>query len=58
MTIMKKDKKNRWEIITKKGREVKVEKISDAKIGGKEGERLGTAYKLKNGKVIYVPDKE
>ena len=57
ITIMKKDKQGSWEIITKKGKEIKIEKISDQKVGGKEGMRLGTAYKLKNGKVIYVPDK-
>ena len=37
ITIMKKDKQGSWEIITKKGKEIKIEKISDQKIGGKEG---------------------
>lgn len=36
---------------------VKMEryKVSDKKLRG-EGERLGTAYRLQSGEVIYVPD--
>lgn len=36
---------------------VKIEryKVSDKKLRG-EGERLGTAYRLQSGEVIYVPD--
>lgn len=56
ITVMKKNNEGAWEIITKQGKEIKVEKISEKKIGGREGEKLGTAYRLKNGKVIYVPD--
>jgi len=56
ITVMKKNKDGQWEIITKQGKEIKVEKISEKKIGGSEGKKLGTAYKLKNGKVIYVHD--
>ncbi len=55
ITVMKKTE-NAWKIITKKGREVKVKKITDTKIGGREGLRLGTAYKLKDGRVIYIPE--
>lgn len=55
ITIMKKVK-DQWQIITKKGKEVKVKKVTDRKVGGDEGVRLGTAYQLKDGKVIYVPD--
>lgn len=29
--------------------------MSDQKLSG-EGERLGTAYRLKSGKVVYVPE--
>ncbi len=43
------------EIVTKKGKEIKVQKVTDKRLSG-EGERLGTAYKLKDGKVIYVPE--
>ena len=44
------------EIITKKGKEIKVEKVTDRKIGGEEGTKLGIAYQLKNGRMIYVPE--
>jgi hypothetical protein len=33
-----------------------VEKVIDRKIGGEEGIKLGTAYQLKDGRMIYVPD--
>lgn len=56
ITIMKKNEKGQLEIITKKGKEVKIEKITDKKIGGREGVKLGTAYQLKNGRMIYVPE--
>ncbi|ODS83636.1 MAG: hypothetical protein ABS46_05900 [Cytophagaceae bacterium SCN 52-12] len=43
------------EIIEKKGKEIKVKKITKDQSSGK-GERLGTAYKLEDGQVIYVPE--
>lgn len=57
VTIMKKSKEQ-WQIITKKGKEIKVKKVTDRKIGGNEGRRLGTAYQLKSGDVIYVPEED
>ncbi|HIE26301.1 TPA: DUF2149 domain-containing protein [Candidatus Poribacteria bacterium] len=56
ITIMKKNEQGELEIITKKGKEIKIEKVTDKKIGGEEGMRLGTAYQLKDGRMIYVPD--
>jgi hypothetical protein len=55
ITIMKKVK-DEWRIITKKGKEVKVKRVTDRKVGGDEGLKLGTAYQLKDGRVIYIPD--
>jgi len=55
MTIMKKGADGKVEIVTKKGKEIKVQKVTDKRLSG-EGQRLGTAYKLKDGKVIYVPE--
>ncbi len=55
MTLTKKSSDGKIEIITKKGKEIKVQKVTDKRLSG-EGERLGTAYKLKDGKVIYVPE--
>ncbi|WP_028581807.1 DUF2149 domain-containing protein [Desulfogranum japonicum] len=57
ITIMKKVK-DQWQIITKKGKEVKVKKVTDKTVGGDEGLKLGTAYKLKDGRVIYIPNEE
>jgi hypothetical protein len=43
------------ELITREGTEIKIQKVTDKKLGG-EGERLGAAYRLKDGRVVYVPD--
>ncbi len=55
VTITKKTPEGQIEIITKKGREIKVRKVTDRNLSG-EGTRLGTAYELKDGRVIYVPE--
>ena len=55
ITIMKKVE-DQWRIITKKGKEIKVKKVTNRKVGGDEGMKLGTAYQLKDGRVIYIPD--
>ena len=55
ITVMKKVD-DQWRIITKKGKDVKVKKVIDRKVGGDEGVKLGTAYQLKDGRVIYIPD--
>ncbi len=55
ITISKKSADGKIEIITKKGKEIKAFKVTDS-IGKGEGEKLGTAYKLKNGKMVYIPD--
>jgi len=54
VTMMKKNANGEMEIITKKGKEIKVSKVTDQKLSGR-GERLGTAYKLPDGRVVYVP---
>jgi hypothetical protein len=55
VTITKRSATGEIEMITRKGTELKVQKVSDKKMSG-EGERLGVAYRLKNGQTIYVPD--
>lgn len=55
LTITKKTADGKIEIITKKGKEIKAKKVTDKRLSG-EGVRLGTAYQLKGGKVIYVPE--
>ena len=55
ITVMKKVG-DQWRVITKKGKEIRVERITNRKVGGSQGQRLGTAYRLKNGRVIYIPE--
>jgi len=55
MTITKKGADGRVEIITKKGKDIKARRVTDKRLSG-EGKRLGTAYLLKDGRMIYVPD--
>ncbi len=55
VTITKKTVDGKIEIITKKGREIKAKRVTDKRLTG-EGTRLGTAYQLKDGRVIYVPE--
>lgn len=57
ITIMKKVK-DQWKIITKKGKDIKVTKVTNTKVGGDEGFKLGTAYQLKNGKIVYIPEEK
>lgn len=44
-------------IIKEEGQPLEVLNMTD-NIGGGTGEALGTAYKLADGRVIYVPEKE
>lgn len=55
VTIVKNPGQKDMQIIKKKG--LKIEKYSSTtkRLGG-EGEKLGTAYRLKTGEVVYVPE--
>lgn len=56
-TIVKNPGKENMEIITKKGEEITRYKSNDAaNREGKKGKRVGTAYELENGEIIYVPE--
>jgi len=57
MTIVKNPNQAEMEIITKKGKEIKVEKLTKEVAEG-EGMRLGIAYRLMDGRVIYIPEGE
>ncbi len=57
VTVVSKTSDGKMRIITKRGKRVEVQKVSDSRISGEEGIRLGTAYQLKNGKTIYIPEK-
>ena len=55
VTIVKQTDSGEMEVITKKGPEITVQKVTDRSMSG-EGVRLGTAYRLSNGQVVYVPE--
>ncbi|WP_340820681.1 DUF2149 domain-containing protein [Methanolobus sp. WCC4] len=44
-------------IIKEQGKPIEVLNMTD-QIGGGSGEALGTAYKLADGRVVYVPEEE
>ncbi|MCD6203490.1 MAG: DUF2149 domain-containing protein, partial [Methanophagales archaeon] len=43
------------QVIIKKGQEIKVMNMTEQVAGG-QGRKLGTAYRLTTGEVIYVPE--
>jgi len=57
-TIVKNPGKDNMEIITKEGKEINTYKASGQTTdgSGQKGKRLGTAYQLDNGQIIYVPE--
>ena len=55
VTIVKQDDGGQLQIITKEGQKVTIQKSTDRSMSGK-GVRLGTAYRLAGGQVIYVPE--
>ena len=57
VTLVKTAADGSTEIISKQGAEIKVQKVSDKTLSG-QGTRLGTAYRLANGQVVYVPEGE
>lgn len=56
ITITKRNADGSIQIVTKKGKEVKIEKLTPSEQEGR-GVRLGTAYQLDDGKIVYVPEK-
>lgn len=55
VTIVKQNDKGETEIITKRGAQITVQKVTDKNMSG-QGTRLGVAYRLANGQVVYVPE--
>ena len=56
VAIVKNPGKSNMEIIMKKGVKIDRYRMTEDQIGG-SGQRLGTAYRLPNGEVVYVPEK-
>jgi len=55
MTIVKKNENGEMVIIEKKGRKIQAMRMTREEAAGK-GVRLGTAYQLEDGSMIYVPE--
>ncbi len=55
VTMVKTNAQGEREIIVKKGTQITAYKVSGKTAQG-NGERLGTAYRLSNGQIIYVPE--
>lgn len=56
-TMVKNPGKQNMEIITKKGKEILRYKSNSNTSGeGKKGKRVGIAYELENGEIIYIPE--
>ncbi|WP_218598801.1 DUF2149 domain-containing protein [Pollutimonas bauzanensis] len=55
-TMVKNPGKSDMEIITREGGKVSRYVAGDAKAGSRQGQRVGTAYRLQSGEIIYVPD--
>jgi len=55
VTMVKTNAAGESEIIIKKGTEIEAYQVTGEQMSG-DGERLGTAYRLANGQIIYVPD--
>ncbi|WP_165232900.1 DUF2149 domain-containing protein [Aquisphaera insulae] len=56
MTLVKNPGQADMEIIVKKGREITRYKGAEGKGEGR-GKRVGAAYQLEDGRIIYVPEK-
>ena len=55
VTIVKNPGKKNMEIIIKKGKKIMRYKASQKKGSGK-GRRIGVAYELEDGEIIYIPE--
>lgn len=56
-TVVKNPGKEDMEIITKEGNKINKYTPSQEKSTGKKGKKVGIAYELENGEIIYVPEK-
>lgn len=56
-TMVKNPGQENMEIITKKGEKIESYKASgESNISGKKGKRVGVAYQMENGEIIYIPE--
>lgn len=57
VTMITTDENGMQEIMVKEGETITAYKVTGEE-GSGDGERLGSAYRLANGQIIYVPDGE
>ncbi|MCL3781961.1 DUF2149 domain-containing protein [Prolixibacteraceae bacterium JC049] len=56
-TMVKNPGKENMQIITKKGQKIDTYKASEnQQTSGNKGKRVGVAYQLENGEIIYIPE--
>ena len=55
LTVVKNPGQPNMQIIIKEGKTLKVLNMTEELAGG-QGSRMGTAYRLESGEIIYVPD--
>jgi len=55
LTVVKNPGQPNMQIIIKEGKTLKVLNMTEELAGG-QGSRMGAAYRLENGEIIYVPD--
>lgn len=56
VTMVLTNARGEQEIITRKGTEIEAYRVTPEELAGGDGERLGIAYRLPDGQVIYVPE--
>jgi len=57
VTLVKNPGTERMEVIRKKGKTIERYRVTESTLSG-DGVRLGTAYRLPSGEVVYVPEGE
>ena len=55
VTVVRTNANGEREVVIKKGRKVETYKVGN-QIGVGNGKRLGTAYELESGQLVYVPE--
>lgn len=56
-TLTRKTAQGDMEIVTRENQEIKVQRVTSKTLSG-NGTRLGVAYKLADGRVVYVTEKD
>lgn len=57
LTVVKNPGQPNMQVIIKEGQTIKVLNMTE-EISGGQGSKMGTAYRLQSGEIIYVPDTE